>query len=345
MSDKGKSGRDLDTVQRTMRNVLLKVIPLYVFFSSAFCAAAEQVMIATPSQGLYELPVVVAMRNGYFRTEGLEVQKIQIQPEIAVKALLAGEVGYVSAWGASVQAAMTGAPIKVVAAMVSRPMHVLISRPEIRVGRDLKGKTLGVDSFDSRVDYLSRLAVRYLGLDPDRGGVKIIDTGESLLRVAALKDGSIDATAVDVALAVKAEEGGLKRLLHLGDIIDLPVSGIAVTSAKLATHGEQIKKVIQATLRGARFIKQKRPETIRIIQSHLRITLSQATKTYDSSIRFFTDDGFVSERAVALDVRRAKEELQLATEPSLSQVTDWSLLREIKLERSKIPYWLKHYEP
>ena len=228
--------------------------------------------------------------------------------------------------------------------MVSRPLHVLISRPEIRFGRDLKGKTLGVDSFGSRVDYLSRLAVRYLGLDPDRD-VKIIDAGESLLRLAALKDGSIDATAVDVALAVKAEEEGMKRLLHLGDIIDLPISGIAVTSAKLATHREQIKKVIQATLRGARFIKQKRPETIRIIQSHLRITLSQATKTYDSAIRFFTDDGFVSERAVSLDVRRAKEELQLATDPSLSQVTDWSLLREIKLERNKIPYWLKQYEP
>ena len=327
-----------------MGNVLLKVIPLYLFFSSAFCAAADRVTIATPSQGLFELPVVVAMRNGYFRTEGLEVKKIQIQPEIAVKSLVAGGVDYVLAWGTAVQAAMTGAPIKVVAGIVSRPLHVLISRPDIRFGRDLKGKTLAVDSFASRVDYLSRVAVRYLGLDPDRN-VKIIDTGESLLRLAALKDGSIDATAVDVALAVKAEEEGMKRLLHLGNIIDLPISGIAVTAAKLATHREQIKKVIQATLRGTRFIKQKRPETIRIIQSHLRITPSQATKTYDSAIRFFTDDGFVSERAVSLDVQRAKEELQLATYPSLSQVTDWSLLREIKLEKSKIPYWLKSYEP
>src|SRR6266850_3192935 len=344
MSDKGRSGADSGTVQRAMCDVLLKVIPLYLFFSSAFCAAAERVMIATPSQGLFELPVIVAMRNGYFRTEGLEVQKIQIQPEIAVKSLVAGEVDYVLAWGASVQATMTGAPIKVVAATVSKPLHVLISRPEIRFGRDLKGKTLGVDSVASRVDYLSRVAVRYLGLDPDRD-VKIVDTGESLLRVSALKDGSIDATAVDVALAVKAEEEGMKRVLHLGDIVEIPISGIAVTTVKLATHREQIKKVIQATLRGARFIKGKRPETVRIIQSHLRITFSQATKTYDSSIRSFTDDGFVSERAVSLDVRRAKEELQLATDPSLSQVADWSLVREIKLERSKIPYWLKNYEP
>jgi NitT/TauT family transport system substrate-binding protein len=327
-----------------MCNVLLKVILLYVFFSSAFCVAAERVTIATSSQGLFEMPVVVAMRNGYFRTEGLEVQKIQIQPEIAVKALLAGEVDYVLAWGTSVQAAMMGDPIKVMAAMASRPLHVLISRPEIRFGRDLKGKTLGVDSFGSRVDYLSRVAVRYLGLDPERD-VNIIDTGGSLLRVAALKGGSIDATVVDVALAVQAEEEGLKRFLHLGDIIDLPISGIAVTAAKLATHREQIKKVIQATLRGARFIKQKRLETVRIIQSYLRITPSQATKTYDSSIRSFTDDGFVSERAVSLDVRRAKEEIQMAKDPSLSQVADWSLLREIKLERSKIPYWLKNHEP
>ena len=160
-----------------------------------------------------------------------------------------------------------------------------------------------------------------------------------------MKDGSIDATAIDVTLAVKAEAEGLKRLLHLGDIIDLPISGIAVTTAKLATHREQIKKVVQATLRGARFIKQKRPETLRIIQSYLRITFSQATKIYDSSIRSFADDGFVSERAISLDVQRAKEELQLATDPSLSQLADWSLLREIKLERSKIPYWLKDYEP
>jgi NitT/TauT family transport system substrate-binding protein len=344
MSDDRRSSPDLGTIQAAMRNVLLKVIPLYLFFSSAFCAAAERIMIATPSQGLFELPVVVAMRNGYFRTEGLEVQTIQIRPEIAVKALLAGEVDYVSAWGASVQAAMTGAPIKMVAAMVSRPLHVLISRPEIRVGRDLKGKTLGVDSVGSRVDYLSRLAARYLGLDPDRD-VKIIDTGESLLRIAALNDGSIDATAVDVALAVKAEAAGMKRLLHLGDIVDLPLSGIAVTAVKLATHREQITRVIQATLRGTRFIKQKRPETVRIIQSQLRSTPSQATKIYDSSIHFFADDGFVSERAVSLDVRRAKEELQLAKNPSLSQVADWSLLREIKLERSKIPYWLKNNEP
>jgi ABC-type nitrate/sulfonate/bicarbonate transport system substrate-binding protein len=323
-----------------MGKLLLKALALCALFFPDFCLAAERVMIATPTQGPLELPVVVAMRNGYFRKEGLEVYKVQIQPEIAVKALVAGEVDYSLALGSSVQAAMKGMPIKVVMAMASRPLHVLIARPEIRFARDLRGKTIGADGFAGTVEYLSRVATRYLGLDPDRD-VSIVHTGDSALRLAALKSGAIDATAVDVVLAVKAEEEGFKRLVYLGDVIDLPVSGLAVTGAKLANHREQTKKVIRATLGGLRFIKQYRLETLRLMQTYLRITPAQAAHTYDVSIRSLTDDGLVSERAIALAMRRAKEEISPVKDPPLSQVADWSLLGEIKLERRKIPSWLR----
>jgi NitT/TauT family transport system substrate-binding protein len=305
-----------------------------------FSVALERVMIATPSQGPLEMPIVVAMRNGYFRTEGLDVYKVQIQPEIAVKALVAGEVDYSLALGSSVRAAMGGVPIKVVVGMASRPLHVLIARPEIRFARNLRGKTIGIDGFFGIVDYLSRVAIRYLGLDPDRD-VSMVDTGDSALRLAALETGAIDATAVDVVLAVKAEEKGFRRLVYLGDIIDLPISGIAVTGAKLANHREQIKKVIRATLRGTRFIKQNRSETLRIMQSYLRITPAQAAHTYDASVRSLTHDGLVSERAIALDMRRAKEELSPIRDLPLSQLADWSLLGEIRWEKRKIPSWIR----
>jgi NitT/TauT family transport system substrate-binding protein len=323
-----------------MGKSLLKAIVLCTLLVPDFSAALERVMIATPSRGPLEMPVVAAMRNGYFRTEGLEVYKVQIRPEIAVKALVAGEVDYSLALGSSVRAAMTGVPIKVVIGMASRPLHVFIARPEIRFGRNLRGKTIGVDGFSGTVDYLSRIATRYLGLDPDRD-VSIVDTGDSALRLAALRAGAIDATAVDVVLAIKAEEEGFKRLVYLGDIIDLPVSGIAVTGAKLANHREQIKKVIRATLRGMRFIKQNRPETLRMMQSYLRITPAQAAHTYDASIRSLSDDGLVSARAIALDMRRAKEELSPTEDFLPSQVADWSLLGEVRWERRKIPSWIR----
>jgi ABC-type nitrate/sulfonate/bicarbonate transport system substrate-binding protein len=169
----------------------------------------------------------------------------------------------------------------------------------------------------------------------------MVETGDSALRLEALKTGAIDATAVDVVLAVKAEEEGFKRLVYLGDIIDHPISGIAVTGAKLANQREQIKRVIRATLRGVRFIKQNRPETLRMMQSYLRITAAQAAQTYDASVRSLTDDGLISERAIALDMRRAKEEFSPVKDFPLSRVADWSLLGEIKWERRKIPPWIR----
>ena len=291
--------------------------------------AAERVTIATPSRGLFEFPVVVAMRKGFFKDEGIEVDKIQMQPAIGVKALMSGDVDYLLAWGSALRAAVTGVPIKAVLGFAGRPLHVLIARPEIKSPRDLKGKVIGVDSVAGTVDYLSRVAVRHFGFEPERD-VKIIVTGESPTRLAALRAGAIDATPIDVAFAVKAEDEGFKRLVYLGDLIELPLSGIAVMEQKLQTQRDQIRRVVRAGVRGLRFMKQNRNETVQMLSDYLRITPSQSARAYDASINSFTDDGIISDKGVLLDVQLTKERLKLTKDIPLSQLVDWSLVREIK---------------
>jgi ABC-type nitrate/sulfonate/bicarbonate transport system substrate-binding protein len=236
--------------------------------------SAERIVIGTPSRGLFEFPAVVAMRKGYYKDEGFDVDKVQMQPAIAVKALISGDIDYLLAWGSAIRAAVTGVPLKAVVGMASRPLHVLITRPDIRTPKDLKGKIIGVDSVAGTVDYLSRVAVRHFGFEPEKD-VKIIVSGESPVRLAALRAGSIDATPIDVAFAMKAEDEGFKRLLYLGDIIELPLSGIAVMDKKLQTQRDQVKKVVRASLRGTRFMKQNRAETIQMLSDYLRITPAQ----------------------------------------------------------------------
>ncbi|HEY2988989.1 MAG TPA: ABC transporter substrate-binding protein, partial [Candidatus Binatia bacterium] len=246
-------------------------------------AAAERVMIGTPSRGLFEFPVVVALRKGFFKDEGLNADKVQMQPAIGVKALVSGDIDYLLAWGSTLRAAVTGVPVKVVAGMASRPLHVFIVRGDIKSGKDVRGKTIGVDSFAGTVDYLARVTVRHFGLDPDKD-VKIIVSGESPVRLAAMKAGAIDATAIDVAFAVKAEEEGMRRILNLSEITDLPLSGIGLTDKKLQSEREQVKKVVRATLRGTRFMKENRAETLAMMTDYLRITPAQAAKAYDAAI-------------------------------------------------------------
>jgi ABC-type nitrate/sulfonate/bicarbonate transport system substrate-binding protein len=168
--------------------------------TAAPVSAAERVVIGTPSRGLFEFPAVVAIRKGFYKEEGFAVDRVQMQPLVAVKALTSGDVDYLLAWGSAVRAAITGVPIKAVAGMASRPLHVLIARPGIKTPKDLKGKTIGVDSVAGTVDYLSRVPVRHYGMEPDKD-VKMIVTGESPTRLAALRAGSIAATPIDVAFA------------------------------------------------------------------------------------------------------------------------------------------------
>ena len=309
--------------------IVVFLAPTQIMFAVPTADGAERVAIATPSRGLFEFPVVVAMRKGFFKDEGIDVDKIQMQPAVAVKALVSGDVDYLLAWGSALRAAVTGVPIKAVLGMVSRPLHVLVARPEIKTPKDLKGKIIGVDSVAGTVDYLSRVAVRHFGFEPERD-VKIIVTGESSTRLAALHAGSIDATPIDIAFAVKAEDEGFKRLIYLGDLIELPLSGIAVTDQKLRAQREQVKKVVRAALRGTRFMKQNRAETVQMLADYLRITPAQSAKAYDASINSFTDDGMISDKGVNLDVQLTKERLKLTKDIPLSQLVDWSLVKEIK---------------
>jgi NitT/TauT family transport system substrate-binding protein len=290
---------------------------------------AERITIATPSRGLFEFPVVVAMRKGFFKDEGIDVDKVQMQPALGVKALISGDVDYLLAWGSALRAAVTGVPIKAVVGFAGRPLHVLVARPEIRSPKDLKGKIIGVDSVAGTVDYLSRVAVRHFGMEPERD-VKIIVTGESPTRLLALRAGSIDATPIDVAFAVKAEDEGFRRLVYLGDLIELPLSGIAVMDSKLQSHREQVKRVVRAGVRGSRFMKQNRAETVQMLSDYLKITPAQSAKAYDASISSFTDDGIISDKGVQLDVQLTKERLKLTKDIPLSQLVDWSLVKEIK---------------
>jgi NitT/TauT family transport system substrate-binding protein len=308
--------------------VLGILIPLVLLlFGDA--PAAERVTIATPSRGLFEFPVVVAMRKGFYKEEGIDVDKVQMQPAVGVKALISGDVDYLLAWGSALRAAVTGVPIKAVVGIAGRPLHVLVARQEIKTPKDLKGRVIGVDSVAGTVDYLARVALRHFGFEPERD-VKIIVTGESPTRLAALHAGSIDATPIDVAFAVKAEDEGFRRLVYLGDLIELPLSGIAVTDQKLQSHRDQVRKVVRATVRGTRYFKQNRNDTVQMLAEYLRITPMQAAKAYDTSVNSFSNDGIISDKGVQLDVQLTKERLKLTKEIPLSQLVDWSLVKEIR---------------
>ncbi len=103
--------------------------------------------------------------------------------------------------------------------------------------------------------------------------------------------------------------------------------------SKLQNQRDQVKRFVRATIRGTRFMKQNRAETIQMLSDYLNITPSQSAKAHDASMNSFSDDGLISDKAVNMDVQLARERLKITKEIPLSQLVDWSLIREIKAEK------------
>jgi ABC-type nitrate/sulfonate/bicarbonate transport system substrate-binding protein len=91
-----------------------------------------------------------------------------------------------------------------------------------------------------------------------------------------------------------------------------------------------VRKVLRAVLRGTRFMKENRQETVKMMAGVLGITPAQAGRAYDVSIGSFTDDGMISDKGLGLNVELTKERLKITKDIPLHQVVDWSLMKELK---------------
>src|SRR5207245_5912794 len=113
----------------------------------------------------YSLPVVVARENKIFEQLGLEVELINIPPTLAVTALVSGDLQYVIFAGTTLNAAVRGLPVKLVMVYNDRPLFSLMSRPEIRSMKEMKGKLLGIASLTSGESFLSRRLLKEAVVD------------------------------------------------------------------------------------------------------------------------------------------------------------------------------------
>src|SRR5438552_15927270 len=92
-------------------------------------------------------PVKVALEKGFFRSEGLEPQLIQMNGNVATVALANGHIDFSLNISPVLNGAMQGLGTKLVAALNSRTLFSLVVRPEIKSDADLLGKVIDVSTF------------------------------------------------------------------------------------------------------------------------------------------------------------------------------------------------------
>jgi len=297
--------------------------------SSAFSATREleRVRIGYSVGGLIPLPVVIARETKLFEQAGFDVELINIPPTIAVTALISGDIQYVAFVGTAINAAVRGLPVKTVMVHNDRPLFSLMSKPEIRTLKELKGKVLGVATLTSGESLLSRRLLKDAGVDADKDMILRV-IGNTPDRLMALRSGVVDATTLTVPVDIQAEKMGLRRLAFMGELLESLSGGLSVSERWLQQRPDQIKKVITAVLRAMAQARTQRAESIGLIAARWKVERDVAEKAFDLVLKTWSDNGLVTDQAVQAGI---DESLKLAgskQQVPVSRVVEFSFVRE-----------------
>ena len=89
-----------------------------------------------------------------------------------------------------------------------------MSRPEIKLGDQLRGGRIAIGSFGTTTDFAARFALKSFGLVPGKD-VILIPVGNNPIRLAALEAGNAVATPLNPPASILAQKRGLRLLLDI----------------------------------------------------------------------------------------------------------------------------------
>jgi len=209
----------------------------------------------------------VAQRAGLFEKYGLGVEIILITGgPAAVSALLNGDVDLdLRAPIAAVQAMAHGARLTFLLSQSNTLEYDIVTRPEIKDVKQLKGKKVGIIRFGGISELMVRYLFQKLGLDADKD-IAIVQVGQA--RFASLEKGAIEATVLSSAESAYAKRTGFRVL----DMPALPFFGsTVVTTPALATKkSDAVTRYMKGYLDGVRFFLNDKERSCQYIGELLR---------------------------------------------------------------------------
>jgi len=314
-----------------MKETLVALITIIFLFCGS-ARAADKIRVGVPQQVVHWMVFPLAQKKGFFKEEGFDAEIVRITGPSGRSALVSGEIDYYTTIAFMIQSQILGLPAKLMAAYVTCPPFVLMSRPEFKSGQDLKGKTVGIGAPPgSSPDIIARLALRHLGLNAEKD-VKFVFLNSHERTFLALEQGLFAAGLIPPPFDYQGKKLGLNSLVRADEFFTYPEDGIIASLKKIKEKPDEIKRVIRAGIKANRYIRTEREGTIQFLMEWQKVNRDTATANYDGAVRVFNDDGSVPEAGLRLIIDEAKKTAKVEREVSLNDVADLSILREAQKE-------------
>lgn len=295
--------------------------------------AQERVRIAWAGDSPANSPIWVVQEKGLLKKNGLNGEVIRItNSPTAVQALLAGELDViVTSVTTLASSRIAGADVVMILGMVPTFVDHIISLQSITRPEQLKGKIGGVNRLGSTSDLGLRLALRRVGVDPEKD-VKIITSGGNAERFAALSKGVTQFSIMPEPFLTQAEKLGFRDLLDIGSLkIPFWWNAVLTKETILKTKRPTMLKFARAMVEAIHSIKTEKESTKAIFSKNLRMTDPEGLeRAYRAYTAVFPDNLMPTPDGVKtmLDDLAIKDPRAAGADPKT--FVDASLIRELE---------------
>ena len=243
----------------------------------------KQIYVGVSSVSMGNIIIYVTKEAKLFEKYGLYADPVAMRGSgESSKAMIGGSIQVAPiATPTVINADLSGSDLVILAHTLPGVVHAMIVKPEIKRVEDLKGKKVGVTTFGSLTDFLIRHILRKKGLNPDRD-VALIQLGGDPERIAALKQGTIDAASLSFPGYGIAMKMGFPMLWDSAKEIDYPWIEITTRRAIIQKDRDMIMNYMKAHLEGTALFKKDREFGKKVIKKTLRMDNEElVNESYD----------------------------------------------------------------
>ncbi len=298
-----------------MNRILCLTLSLVMCLSPALAESPDlqAITVAEPVHLIGYLPLYLAIHEGYFAEEGLDVSVVQATGGAHVTAVVSGDafaaIGGVDSYHFA-NAAGAADPIRAICNCVNRANVYLFARKglapasasDVDMADFLRGKTIIAGRYGGSPNVLTRYLVKTVGLNPDND-VTLLENADASTVTAMLKYGQGDiGNGGEPQISEGVTEGIFEEpFVSFPDLGDYAYSVIGVKQSTITSQPETCAAFVRALVKALHTVQNDRAAAERVLELEFPTLTEEGRKA--ALDRAYADqlwslDGFISQAAV-----------------------------------------------
>ena len=278
--------------KRSVTGLLALVLVGFAFcgtsvpLSLAASAAKMTLGMPTTPPNLVHIVPWVAMEQGFFADEGLDVEITTFEGGIyVIRNVVSGGLDAGAGVGASVAVSVAKkAGIKAIFGSAPRFASTMTVRSNIKTLQDLKGKKIGVQEIGGFADVLSRMVLAKAGIKPEEVTFIPIASAD----VPPLLAGQIDTAVlhVDQLMMARQKDPSFHPLVKFWELEPNQLFNVFVAQEKkLAAEPAKFQALVRALAKANRFMYANKARTVEVAVKHAKLPREVAEPAYDELVK------------------------------------------------------------